>query len=74
MRVWLNRLAYAGGTLVALVLVVIGCIYGISEHRFNKTHVVADETISVLSLRRERRLKLPLRAVVWRSRWMTGRW
>jgi mono/diheme cytochrome c family protein len=47
MPVWLKRTAYVVGTLAALVVVAIGCVYALSSRRFNRTFTVADETIVV---------------------------
>ena len=47
MNVWLKRIGYVVGTLVALVIVAVGCIYALSARRFNKIYTIPDETIAV---------------------------
>src|SRR4051812_13342263 len=43
MRVWLKRIGYVVGALVALVLIVVSVVYGMSESRFRRTYTVAPE-------------------------------
>src|SRR5437868_3384378 len=44
--VWLKRFGYGIGTLGALIALAVGCIYALSEYRFSRTHVVAEELIA----------------------------
>lgn len=46
MRVWLKRIGYGVGTLVALAIVAVGCIYALSARHFNRIYTVPDETIA----------------------------
>jgi mono/diheme cytochrome c family protein len=46
MPVWLKRTAYVIGTLVALVVVTVGCVYALSSRRFNRTYNVPDEIVA----------------------------
>jgi cytochrome c553 len=43
MGVWLKRIGYTVGALVALILIVVSVVYGMSESRFRKTYTVAPE-------------------------------
>jgi mono/diheme cytochrome c family protein len=47
MRVWLKRTAYVVGTVIALVIVAVGCVYALSARRFSRIYDVATETITV---------------------------
>jgi cytochrome c553 len=43
MKVWLSRIGYVVGALVALILIVVSVVYGMSESRFRRTYTVAPE-------------------------------
>ena len=47
MKRFLNTLKWAGTGLVALVLVTVGVLYGVSEYRLNKTYDVPLTAIAV---------------------------
>ncbi len=43
MKVWLTRIGYVVGALVALILIVVSVVYGMSESRFRRTYKVVPE-------------------------------
>jgi mono/diheme cytochrome c family protein len=43
MSVWLKRIGYTVGAIVALALIVVSVVYGMSESRFRKSYSVAPE-------------------------------
>jgi cytochrome c553 len=43
MGVWLKRIGYTVGAIVALILIVVSVVYGMSESRFRRTYTVAPE-------------------------------
>jgi hypothetical protein len=40
MRVWLKRIGYVVGAIVALILIVVSVVYGMSESRFRRTYAL----------------------------------
>ena len=46
MRPWIKRIAYGGGFVVVLVVVMVGVLYAVSESRFRRTYTVAAENIA----------------------------
>lgn len=46
MNVWVKRIGYVFGAIVALILIVVSVVYGMSESRFRKTYAVRDEPVA----------------------------
>ncbi|HTE46780.1 MAG TPA: cytochrome c [Gemmatimonadaceae bacterium] len=47
MRVWLKRIGYVFGAVVALVVIAVSAVYGMSEMRFRRTYSVPMATVAV---------------------------
>jgi mono/diheme cytochrome c family protein len=47
MNVWLKRIGYTIGALIALLLIVVSFVYGMSERQFRRIYSVASETIPI---------------------------
>lgn len=46
MKIWLKRIGYVIGAIVALILIVVSVVYGMSESQFRRTYSVAGESIA----------------------------
>jgi hypothetical protein len=47
MNVWLKRVGYTIGAIVALLLIIVSFVYGMSEREFRKTYSGTPESGSV---------------------------
>jgi hypothetical protein len=45
MKVWLTRIGYVFGAIIALILIVVSVVYGMSESRFRRTYKVAANVV-----------------------------
>ena len=44
MKLWLKRIGYILGAIIALILIVVSVVYGMSDSRVRRTYAVADES------------------------------